>query len=98
MINEEKALKILESMSKQLNALAEKIGTLAHAQHKHSLYWLEYSDKIRNLMSDKDFKIMRDEIVNGQEKMMALLKHIDEDRLTLESRLEKLETITESVN
>lgn len=77
----EKTTKRLEKTTERLDQTTRQIASIV----------TDHADKIANLVTKEEFRQMRDEFFKGQDKILAMLTHLERERIFAFDRIERLE-------
>ena len=78
-------------LSAKIDANAAKIEANAAAIHNLTREVVDIRIRLDQTLTRDEFKVYFDEIISGQDKMMSVLTRLDQDWISILSRIERLE-------
>ena len=78
-------------LSAKIDANAAKIEANAAAIHNLTREVVDIRIRLDQTLTRDEFKVYFDEIISGQDKMMSILTRLDQDWISILSRIERLE-------
>ena len=80
-MNEDKIFKKLIEHDERLDKVDERFDKVEASLDKVIKKLVEHDEKFDNMVTKDEFAEFRDEMLNGQDKMMTILQRLDEERI-----------------
>jgi len=81
----------IDANAEMIKANGKKIEANAAAIHNLTREVVDIRIRLDQTLTRDEFKVYFDEIISGQDKMMSILTRIDQDWISILSRIERLE-------
>ena len=81
----------IDANAEMIKANGKKIEANAAAIHNLTREVVDIRVRLDQTLTRDEFKVYFDEIISGQDKMMSILTRLDQERVSILSRIERLE-------
>ncbi|RLE39966.1 hypothetical protein DRJ23_02895 [Candidatus Acetothermia bacterium] len=81
----------IDANAEMIKANGKKIDANAAAIHNLTREVVDIRIRLDQTLTRDEFKVYFDEIISGQDKMMSILTRLDQDWISILSRIERLE-------
>ena len=81
----------IDANAEMIKANGKKIEANAAAIHNLTREVVDIRTRLDQTLTRDEFKVYFDEIISGQDKMMSILTRLDQDWISILSRIERLE-------
>src|SRR3989338_7026123 len=93
---EEKIMTKLEEHDKQFVQVDKRLSNLEVGQDKLIKIVMQHTDMMGNFVTKDEFHKFRDDVLDGQDKMIAILKRLDEERVFTHKWVKEVEEKVET--